>query len=153
MMDTSAIVISASCAAAAGFGVMMCGRLFPVLMVRRRELANLQSADHGLIDRDAGEMAAHTILRARTSSIVGLYRDALRHTDGAFTCAYHVEMSTTVFSDDLVPESRCDAFARMLAARKPIGTIIRFRLAAGVDLGRAITAHESARDRAGVHYD
>lgn len=152
-MDTSAIVISASCAAAAGFGVMMGGKLFPGLMARRRELANLQHADHDLINRDADEMVAHTRLRARTSLISGIYRDALRHTDGSFTHAYHVELAPTVFSDDLAIESRCDAFARMLAARKPVGTIIQFRLTAGVDPGRAIAAHESARDRTGVHYD
>src|SRR2546428_10171068 len=137
-MDTSAIVISASCAAAAGFGVMMGGRLFPLLMSRRRELANLQPTDHELINRDADEMVAHTKLRARTSSIIGLYRDALRHTDGAFTRAYHVELAPTVFSDDLVIENRCDAFARIIAARKPIGTIIQFRLTAGIDPARAI---------------
>jgi hypothetical protein len=151
-MDTSAIIIGASCAAAAGFGLMMGGRLFPVLISRRRELANLQQADPGLIARDAGEMVANTKLRARRSSIIGLYRDALRHTDGAFTRAYHVELAPTVFSDDLVIESRCDAFARMIAARKPVGTVIQFRLTAGVDPGRAIAAHESARDRDGVHY-
>jgi hypothetical protein len=52
---------------------------------------------------------------------VGLYGDALRHSDGSFTKAYHIEMSPTVLSDDLVIESRCDALARMLAARKPVG--------------------------------
>src|SRR5262249_45450071 len=89
--------------------------------------------------------------RIRNSSIIGIYRDVLRHRDGTFTRAYHVELSPTLFSDDLVIESRCDAFARMLAARKPVGTIIQFRLTADVDPGRAIALHDIPRDLAYVH--
>jgi hypothetical protein len=152
-MDTSAILISASCVAATGFGLMMGARLVPALTARRRELANLQYADHDLRSAGESETPAHLKQRARTSSIIGVYRDALRHTDGAFTRAYHVELSPTVLKDDLVIENRCDAFARMLAARKPVGTVIQFRLTVGTDPGRTIAAHESARDLAGIHHD
>src|SRR5262249_3678303 len=54
---------------------------------------------------------------------------------------------------DLLIENHCEDFARMLAARKPVGVIIQFRLTAGIDPGLAIAMHESARDRDGVHTD
>src|SRR5262249_15477527 len=125
-------------------------KLFPALIAQRRELLKLLPTD---IDKDADwdGMAAHLKLRPRKSSIIGIYRDALRHTDGAFTRAYHVELSPTLFSNDLVIENRCDAYARMLAARKPVGTIIQFRLTADVDPGRAIALHDMTRDFTGIH--
>src|SRR5262249_6310312 len=67
------------------------------------------------------------------------------------TRAYHAELSPTVFSDDLVIENRCDAFARMLSSRKPVGTIIQFRLTADVDRGLAIGRHDVVRDPDGIH--
>jgi hypothetical protein len=152
-MDANAIIFSASCAAAAGFGLAMGSKLFPAFIEFKREATNLQSEDHDLIDLDADNrvMRAQVKGRPRKTSIIGIYRDALRHTDGAFTRAYHVELSPTVFSDDLVIENRCDAFARMLAARKPIGTVIQFRLTAGIDPGLSIAAHDAARELNGAH--
>jgi hypothetical protein len=146
-------MISASCAAAAGFGLAMGGRLFPTLLEFSKGIANLQPADQESFDlnADARGMLKQIKTRSRQSSIIGIYRDALRHTDGAFTRAYHLGLSPTVFSDDLVIENRCNAFARMLAARKPIGTLLQFRLTAGVDPGLAIAAHDAARDPNGVH--
>jgi hypothetical protein len=91
--------------------------------------------------------------RIRNSSIVGLYGDALRHADGSFTRAYHVDICPTVFSDDLLIESRCNALARMLAARKPVGTSIQFRLSAGIDPGHALLKHNGARDWSGIHQE
>jgi hypothetical protein len=38
--------------------------------------------------------------RKRDSSIVGIYRDALRHKDGSLTVAYNVEVPATMFADD-----------------------------------------------------
>src|SRR5262245_21744687 len=134
-MDANAIAITAGSAAAAGFGLALGSRLAPALIERRRDLAALRNAEAELSPNDADDrqLIAHTKLHVRNSSIIGIYRDALRHADGAFTRAYHVELCPSVFNDDLATERRCDALARMLAARKPAGAIIQFRLSAGVD--------------------
>jgi hypothetical protein len=38
--------------------------------------------------------------RRRDASIVGLYKDALRHKDGALTVAYEVSLPASMFADD-----------------------------------------------------
>ena len=60
--------------------------------------------------------------RRRDSSIVGIYRDALRHKDSALTVAYQVETPATMFADDALVDIRYDDLARMLAFDKPSGT-------------------------------
>ncbi len=153
-MDANAIAVTASCAAAAGIGAGLAIRLAPAFMDAHRDWSSLRNVPDAAASDEENEIA-HTRRpgRVRSSSIAGIYRDALRHTDGAFTRAYHVELSPTVFSDDLVAENRCDAFARMLAARKPVGTIVQFRLTADVDRGLAIDRHDAARDPVGIHCD
>ncbi len=153
-MDASAIAVTASCAAATGIGAGIAIRLMPGFRAVYRDWSSLRHVPNASAS-DEENLLAHTRRpgRVRNSSIVGIYRDALRHTDGAFTRAYHVELSPTVFSDDLVIENRCDALARMLAARKPVGTIVQFRLTADVDRGLAIGRHDKACDLAGIHGD
>lgn len=65
--------------------------------------------------------------RKRDSSIVGIYRDALRHKDGSLTVAYDVEMPATMFADDSLVDIRSDDLARTLAFEKPPGTLVQFR--------------------------
>jgi hypothetical protein len=65
--------------------------------------------------------------RKRDSSIVGIYRDALRHKDGALTVAYEVEMPATMFADDSLVDIRYDDLARTLAFEKPAGSVVQFR--------------------------
>jgi hypothetical protein len=153
-MDANAIVLTASCAAAIGIGAGLTIKLAPAFIIAWRDWSSLRYVP----DARANEENDQTSLtrapgRIRKSSIVGIYGDALRHADGSFTRAYHVELCPTVFSEDLVIENRCDALARMLAARKPVGTVIQFRLSAGVDPGHAIFNHDAARDVSGVHQE
>src|SRR5882672_8795488 len=77
--------------------------------------------------------------RRRDSSIVGIYRDALRHKDGALTVAYQVETPATMFADDALVDIRYDDLARMLAFDKPSGTLVQFRYSTTPDPGQAIT--------------
>src|SRR5262249_56148921 len=65
--------------------------------------------------------------------------------------AYQVEVEATIFSDDLVLEGRCDALARLLAARKPVGTVIQFRLSTDLDPGLALRSHAAALDPFDIH--
>src|SRR5206468_2569003 len=89
--------------------------------------------------------------RRRDSSIVGIYRDALRHKDGALTVAYLVELPATMFADDMLADIRYDDLARMLAFEKPPGTLIQFRYSTVPDPGQAITAVIDTRASEGTH--
>ena len=89
--------------------------------------------------------------RRRDSSIVGIFKDALRHKDGALTVAYQVEMPATMFADDAVIDYRYDELARLLAFDKPAGTLIQFRYATIPDRGQAIVNLLSSRATTGTH--
>ena len=75
------------------------------------ELAKRASQRTRTLRRPAG--------RKRDSSIVGIYRDALRHKDGSLTVAYNVEAPATMFADDALIDIRYDDLSRMLAFEKP----------------------------------
>src|SRR5438128_6509076 len=89
--------------------------------------------------------------RRRDASIVGIYKDALRHKDGALTVAYHVEMPATMFADDRLVDIRYDDLARMLAFEKPAGTTVQFRYSTTPDAGQAITRVIGSRASEGTH--
>lgn len=101
-------------------------------------------------DRESDELR-RPIGRRRDSSIVGIFNDALRHTDGALTVAYHVEMPATMFADDALIDIRYDDLARMLAFEKPAGTLIQFRFSTSPDPGQAITRVIESRAPEGTH--
>jgi hypothetical protein len=144
-------MITASAAAALGLSAGLGLKLAPAFVKLRRELAVSTEAG-GSEEVAPARLPAIKISRhRRETSIIGLYRDALRHADGSFTRAYRVELEPTIFSDDLALESRCDALSRLLAARKPVGAVIQFRLTADLDPGLALRSHGAARDPFGVH--
>lgn len=89
--------------------------------------------------------------RKRDSSVVGIYRDALRHKDGSLTVAYHVEAPATMFADDELVDIRYDDLARMLAFEKPAGTLVQFRYSTIPDPGYAIINVIGARADKGTH--
>ncbi len=153
-MDANAIALTASCAAALGISAGLAIKLAPVFLVAQRDWSRLRYVPAAGVNNESNNASLLRPLgRTRNNSIVGLYGDALRHADGSFTRAYQVELCPTVFSDDLLMENRCDALARMLAARKPVGTVIQFRLSAGVDPGRALFKHNDACDWNGTHQE
>jgi len=84
--------------------------------------------------------------RKRESSIAGIVGALLRHTDGSYTKAYHVELNNTIFQPEHLIESRIDELARLLASTKPPDTVIQFRLSTQPDLGRAIQRHLRTKD-------
>ena len=89
--------------------------------------------------------------RKRDSSIVGIYRDALRHKDGSLTVAYNVEAPATMFADDALIDIRYDDLSRMLAFEKPAGTLVQFRYATIPDPGYAIINVIGSRAEQGTH--
>ncbi len=153
-MDGNAIFITASAAAALGVGAGLGLKLAPAWIQSRREFAAVRTAESMGVVGEREKVSSPLIPtsgRRRESSIVGLYRDALRHADGSFTRAYRVGLEPSIFLDDLVSESRCNALARLLAARKPVGTVVQFRLSTGLDPGQALLDHSLARDYDGIH--
>jgi hypothetical protein len=150
-MDGNAFAITASAAAALGMGAGMAFKLAPIWLRARGELATLGAAEGGGGHTLYRDTTTKPLGRPRATSIIGLYGDALRHADGSFTRAYHVALEPSIFGDDLVLENRCNALARLLAARKPVGTVIQFRLATDLDPGEALLRHARARDYSGVH--
>src|SRR5215813_12931878 len=128
IMDANGIMITASAAAALGLGAGLGLKLAPAFIKSRRELAVLNEA--GVLEEaaPARQPAIEVSGRRRETSIVGLYRDALRHDDGSFTRAYHVELEPLIFSDDLVSATRCDAPPPLHAACQPLHARHRFDL-------------------------
>ena len=138
-------------ATGAGFGIGVGIRLLPVGLRAQRDKkrwkASAEAGDHERADdlADRAMKLTRPDGRRRDSSIVGLYEDALRHTDGSYTRAYSAELLPTMLAADSVVEARYDELARMLAVEKPPGTLIQFRFSSGPDPGRAIVAHLRAR--------
>src|ERR1051326_4595985 len=89
--------------------------------------------------------------KRRDASIVGIYKDALRHKDGSLTVAYQVETPSTMFGDDELVDIRYDDLARMLASEKPAGTLVQFRYSTIADQGRAISTLINVRSPEGTH--
>lgn len=104
----------------------------------RPEAAYEREIERMTIEREA---IANPRGRRRTSSIAGLYRDTLRHTDGSISRGYHVELEPSMFTYDAEIDARYDALGRMLADDKPPGTVIQFRLANAPDPGSSIEEH------------
>ncbi len=115
----------------------------------------LNLAHHELAaERERGRQIASLrspVGRKRDSSIVGIYRDALRHKDGSLTVAYEVEMPATMFADDSLVDIRYDDLARTLAFEKPPGTLVQFRYSTIPDPGYAIINVIGSRAGQGTH--
>lgn len=152
-MEPLTIIGGIVAATGAGFGVGAGMRLLPVGLRAQRDLKRWKASSEGKAHERVDDIAERTFKlarptgRRRDSSIAGLYEDALRHTDGAYTRGYAAELLPTMLAADSVVESRYDELARMLAVEKPPGTVIQFRLSSGPDPGKAIAAHLLARDR------
>jgi hypothetical protein len=114
-------------------------------LVDHDKLADDKSAQQNIakLRRPAG--------RRRDASIVGVYRDALRHKDGALTVAFHVEAPATMFADDALVDIRYDDLSRMLAFDKPAGTLVQFRYSTIPDPGYAIINVIASRAEQGTH--
>ena len=134
-------------------------RLIPLYASARRETKEFDNSPAADFCEDLDALEAerrflsHPGGKKRESSIVGISEGALRHADGSYTMAYRVELEPTVFGDDRVVEARADAIARLLAVRKPPGTILQFRLSVGTDPGRAVLRHLATRDEGRTHVD
>jgi hypothetical protein len=158
-MEPELIIAGAAGIAGLGIGLGTALRLIPLYASARGELREFRKSAGGAfydeiqnLERERGQLRSPPG-RKRDSSIVGISESALRHADGSYTMGYKVELAPTVFRDDHVVEARADALARLLAVRKPSGTILQFRLSVGADPGRAVFRHIATRDEQGMHAD
>ena len=101
-------------------------------------------------DRSHLKLLAQPAGRKRESSIIGLIGALLRHADGSYTKAYHVQLNHTIFQNEHLIEARINELARLLATSKPPDTVIQFRLSTSPDRGRAIQRHLRTKDKAGT---
>src|SRR5436189_1767099 len=120
----------------------------------RREMENALAYDELELAKRANQRTRtlrRPAGRKRDSTIVGIYRDALRHKDGSLTVAYNVEAPATMFADDALVDIRYDDLARLLAFEKPPGTLAQFRYATIPDPGYAIINLIGSRAEVGTH--
>ena len=141
-MEPGLIIAAAAGVATLGISLGAAVRLIPVYVGARGELKEFANSPRAVIYDDIEMLELERRYlgsppgRKRDSSIVGIYESALRHSDGSYTMGYRVELAPTVFGDDHVVEARADAIARLLAVRKPPGTVLQFWLSIGAEDGR-----------------
>jgi hypothetical protein len=156
-MEPVTIIAGTAAALGLGIGLRAGARLIPVHAAAARDLRKSKHTRGAILDDETTAIEeerrylASPPGRKRESSIVGISESALRHADGSYTAAYQVELAPTVFGDDRVVEARADAIARLLAVRKPPGTVLQFRLSVGSDPGRAVLRHLATIDEGRTH--
>src|SRR5581483_4904195 len=126
-MDAAILLGGIGAAFATSLGVRLGSRIVPAgldarsLLKKQGVSSNRQSGSgqlrQSIHDRQKG--------RKRDSSIIGIYKDVLRHTDGSYSRFYSVPLEETMLSHDMAAERRCDELARILCIEKPPGTVIQ----------------------------
>lgn len=152
-MDATTITILAAAVVLTAIGATIGLRVIPLARRAKRDLANIpanQVENRIRQDQTRIQLLSRPAGRRRDSSIMDLSQNLLRHTDGSFTKAYHVNLNHTIFSDTHLIEQRINELARLLASRKPPDTIIQFRLSVNPDPGRAIQRHLRSQDHEDV---
>lgn len=149
-MDAVTIIGGVGATIASGLAIGSGIRLFPIAGQAIRDTRRLSQSGDGSLGKERLLLQAQTKtrkLRGRTreSSIVGLYKDTLRHTDGSYTRGYELPLQSTMLAPDEVVDGFIDGFADMLTVDLPAGTVLQFRYAVGPDPGRAIAEHLRAR--------
>ena len=92
-------------------------RLIPTARRASRDLRDLSRSPDGVLERErllqrsAQTKARRLSGRTRESSIVGLYGDVLRHTDGSYTRGYDLPLQPTMLAPDEVADAYIDGFA------------------------------------------
>lgn len=152
-MDPTMIATMIAGAGAAGIGASVGLRMLPIALQANRELrlhknnavanaeqlaAELENHRRRLLSKPAGSK--------RTSSIIGMYRDAIRHKNGEYTRLYDFPLQPTMLADDRIAERRCNELGRLLALPLPAGTLAQFRYTVGPDPGGAIAEHLRTRN-------
>ncbi|HKB68310.1 MAG TPA: hypothetical protein VKC61_20785 [Pyrinomonadaceae bacterium] len=157
-MDAITIVGGLTAAATSGSAIGAGTRLLPSAWQAGRDLRSWSKSPDGAVERtrllQLREQHRERKLngRKRESSIIGLYEDLLRHTDGSYTRGYDLPLQATMLAPDEVADGMVDGFADMLTVELPAGTVLQYRYAVAPDPGRAIAEHLRARDYDNAHF-
>src|SRR5215831_12968905 len=104
-MEPGMILGGISAAFATGLGLRFGSRLIPIAIDAQRYLkTHRKNSSESLtlpppLKPQGGK---------RESSIVGIYKDVLRHRDGSYTRFYTMPLEETMLANDKVSERRCD---------------------------------------------
>jgi hypothetical protein len=157
-MDLITIVGGLTAATTSGLAIGAGARLLPTAWEASRDLRRWSKSADGALERarllQQREQQGKRQLkgRRRESSIIGLYQDLLRHTDGSYTRGYDLPLQATMLAPDDVADVIIDGFADMLTVELPADTLLQYRYAVGPDPGRAIAEHLRARDYEHAHF-
>lgn len=148
MLDASTIGLAASAITAGALGLVIGGRLVSPLIATRRDLSGINHP--GISDYAGIGELKEARGKLRSSSIIGMYGGDLRHDDGSYSRLYRVTLESSMLAHEQTIEHRYDQLARMLAIKKPPGTVISFRLSSDADpgdaIGRLLAARGDGRD-------
>src|SRR5688572_2969497 len=147
-MDATTVIGGLTAAAVSGLGLGAGARLLPLTLGSRRDL-HTWSRTPAAVPNRVQKTVRH---RERETSIVGLYQDLLRHSDGSYTRGYDIPLQATMLAADDIADGLIDGFADMLTVDMPTGTVLQFRYAVASDPGRAIAEHLRARDYQRTHF-
>lgn len=147
-MDATTVIGGLTAAAVSGLGLGAGVRLVPLVLSSRRDL-HAWSRTLAAVPKRVQKTVRH---RERGTSLVGLYQDLLRHSDGSYTRGYDIPLQATMLAPDDIADALIDGFADMLTVDMPAGTVLQFRYAVAPDPGRAIAEHLRARDYRQTHF-
>ncbi len=147
-MDATTVIGGLTAAVVSGLGLGAGARLVPLILSSRRDLHTWSRTPAAVPNRVQKTVRQ----RERETSIVGLYQDLLRHSDGSYTRGYDIPLQATMLAPDDIADALIDGFADMLTVDMPPGTVLQFRYAVAPDPGRAIAEHVRARDYKQTHF-
>lgn len=81
----------------------------------------------------------------RTSKCHALVGRRLRQRDASYVAGWTGELQPTMLGHDDVVDHRYDILAQLLAAEKPVGSVIEFRLACHGDAGALLAEHDATQ--------
>jgi hypothetical protein len=81
----------------------------------------------------------------RHSSILGMVGPYIRHTDGAYSRCYRVQLPESFYDSDLDLARKLDVLSRVVTADLPKDTILAFRYSVSPDRGRVIDLHQERK--------
>lgn len=150
-MDIASIIGIAFSLALAGLGA---GAGLRLLQLRRESQRDREAIDGGAtaqdeVDKRLRRRVSRPVGSRRTTTVHGINRlGYLRHTDGSYTKAFHVEMPATLYADDREVDRLYNDWARMLQSAKQANCLIQTRHDVWADSGRALQSHLRAQAHA-----
>ncbi|MDX6404639.1 MAG: type secretion system protein TrbE [Blastocatellia bacterium] len=150
-MNVTTIIFLLPFAAVVGFGIGVGIKAARALNATRGSV-NDSDRQQQRLDKDRRNLRLLTrpVGKKRDSAIAGIAKNLIRHKDGSYTRAYHIQLSPSIFDHEERLEQRIDELSRLLACRKRTNTVIQFRLAISPDPGRALSNHLKTKDESNI---